>query len=228
MEGTIVKLPEIVALKKKYGAYIYLDEAHSVGAMGPKGRGVVDYYGLDPKDVDVMMGTFTKSFGSAGGYIAGSHKLIQYLRLNSQAGVYATSISPPVAKQIISSMLEIMEGDGINRIRQLARNSSYFRQRLQALGCIVYGHNDSPVVPLLTFNPVKLYELTLELHKRNIGAVGVGFPATGLTDTRVRFCVSASHTKEMLDEAVDAVGDLLEPLNIPLSKRPQKKKNIVY
>ena len=86
MEGTIVKLPEMIELKKRYGAYIYLDEAHSVGAMGPSGRGVVDYYGLDPKDVDVMMGTFTKSFGAMGGYIAGTAKLINFLRANSQSG----------------------------------------------------------------------------------------------------------------------------------------------
>lgn len=72
MEGSVVKLPEVIALKKKYKAYIYLDEAHSVGAMGPNGRGVVDYFGCDPNDVDIMMGTFTKSFGSSGGYIAGS------------------------------------------------------------------------------------------------------------------------------------------------------------
>ena len=72
MEGSIVRLPEIVQLKKKYKAYIYLDEAHSVGAMGPHGRGVVDYFGLNPQDIDIMMGTFTKSFGSCGGYIAGS------------------------------------------------------------------------------------------------------------------------------------------------------------
>lgn len=72
MEGSIVKLPELIALKKKYKAYLYLDEAHSVGATGPNGRGVIEYYGLDPKDVDILMGTFTKSFGSSGGYIAGS------------------------------------------------------------------------------------------------------------------------------------------------------------
>lgn len=71
MEGSIVRLPEVIALKKRYRAYLYLDEAHSIGALGSKGRGVVDYFGLDPCDVDVMMGTFTKSFGAAGGYIAG-------------------------------------------------------------------------------------------------------------------------------------------------------------
>lgn len=71
MEGSVVRLPEVIALKKRYRAYLYLDEAHSIGALGPRGRGVVDYFGLDPCDVDVMMGTFTKSFGAAGGYIAG-------------------------------------------------------------------------------------------------------------------------------------------------------------
>ena len=70
MEGSIVRLPEVVALKKKYKAYLFLDEAHSIGAMGPRGRGVTDYFGVDPNDVDIMMGTFTKSFGAAGGYIA--------------------------------------------------------------------------------------------------------------------------------------------------------------
>ena len=72
MEGSIVKLPDVLRLKKKYKAYVYLDEAHSIGALGPNGRGVVDYWGLNPGDIDVMMGTFTKSFGAAGGYIAGS------------------------------------------------------------------------------------------------------------------------------------------------------------
>ena len=153
MEGTIVKLPQIVELKKRYGAYIYLDEAHSVGAMGPKGRGVVDYYGLSPKDIDIMMGTFTKSFGAAGGYIAGSKQLINYLRVHSQSYIYPPSVSPPVARQIISSMREIMQGEGLKRVKQLARNSRYFRQRLQQLGCVVYGHDDSPVVPMMIYSP---------------------------------------------------------------------------
>lgn len=72
MEGTIVNLPEIIALKKKYKCYLYVDEAHSIGALGSRGRGVTDYFGCDPKDIDILMGTFTKSFGAAGGYIAGS------------------------------------------------------------------------------------------------------------------------------------------------------------
>lgn len=90
MEGSIVRLPEVIALKKRYKAYLYLDEAHSIGALGPHGRGVVDYFGLDPRDVDIMMGTFTKSFGAAGGYIGGK-KVGEFLgcqvrQVESEAG----------------------------------------------------------------------------------------------------------------------------------------------
>lgn len=155
MEGSIVKLPEIVALKKKYKAYLYLDEAHSIGAVGKHGRGVVDYYGIDPKDIDILMGTFTKSFGSAGGYIAGSKQLIDFLKINSHSHCYATSMSAPVTQQIITSMKIIMGLDGTDegkfRTIQLARNTRYFRKRLQQLGVITYGHEDSPVVPMLVY-----------------------------------------------------------------------------
>ena len=156
MEGSIVKLPEIIAIKKKYKAYLYLDEAHSVGATGPNGRGITDYFpNLNPRDVDIMMGTFTKSFGSAGGYIAGSKSLISFLRVNSHGHCYATSMAPPVAQQILTSMKIIMGLDGTNegkkRIDQLARNTRYFRKRLAQIGIITYGHEDSPVVPMLVY-----------------------------------------------------------------------------
>lgn len=155
MEGSIVKLPEIVALKHKYKAYIYLDEAHSIGAMGSNGRGVVDYFGMDPREIDILMGTFTKSFGSSGGYIAGSKQLIQFLRANSHAHCYATSMSAPVAQQILTSMKIIMGRDGTNegriRVDQLARNTRYFRRRLAQIGVITFGHEDSPVVPMLVY-----------------------------------------------------------------------------
>ena len=88
MEGSLSKLPEVVALKKKYKAYLYLDEAHSIGAMGPRGRGVTDYFGVDPNDVDVMMGTFTKSFGAAGGYIAASEVRALVVLLASPCNKY--------------------------------------------------------------------------------------------------------------------------------------------
>ena len=160
MEGSIVHLPEIISIKKKYKCYLYLDEAHSIGAVGSHGRGVVDYWGCDPKDVDILMGTFTKSFGSAGGYIAGSKKLIDYLLMNSHACCYASSMSPPVTWQIIKTLEILMGLDGTNegqhRISQLAENTKYFRDKLVRMGFIVYGNNDSPVVPLMLYMPAKI------------------------------------------------------------------------
>ncbi|XP_029453527.1 serine palmitoyltransferase 2 [Rhinatrema bivittatum] len=217
MEGSIVRLPEVIALKKKYRAYLYLDEAHSIGALGSSGRGVVEYFGLDPRDVDVMMGTFTKSFGSAGGYIGGSKELMDYLKVHSHSTVYATSMSSPVTQQIISSMKIIMGEDttsyGRRCVQQLAENTRYFRRRLMEMGFIIYGNSDSPVVPLMLYMPAKIGAFGREMLKRNIGVVVVGFPATPIIESRARFCVSAAHTREMLDialKATDEVGDLLQ------------------
>ncbi len=229
MEGTIVNLPKVLSLKKKYGAYVYLDEAHSVGAMGPNGRGVVDYYCLDPRDIDVMMGTFTKSFGGCGGYIAGSKNLIAHLRIKSHASLYSPSISPPVARQVIMSMREIMAGPGLRRVQQLARNSRYFRRRLEQLGCVVYGHNDSPVVPMLTFSPVKVHELSMNLYYKKIATVGVGFPATNMTEERIRFCISSGHTKQMIDRVIEVLAEELTNCNIARSRKfVARSQPIVY
>jgi serine palmitoyltransferase len=112
MEGTIVNLPELIRLKKKYKCYVYLDEAHSIGAIGPHGRGVVDYFGCDPNDIDLLMGTFTKSFGAAGGYIAGKKEVIDHIRVHSIGASYATSMSPCIGQQIISVMKVIMGEEG--------------------------------------------------------------------------------------------------------------------
>ncbi|XP_034963856.1 serine palmitoyltransferase 2 [Zootoca vivipara] len=217
MEGSIVRLPEVIALKKKYKSYLYLDEAHSIGALGLNGRGVVDYFGLDPEDVDIMMGTFTKAFGAAGGYIAGKKELIDYLRVHSHSAVYATSLSSPVIEQIIASVKCIMGEDGTTlgrqRIQQLADNIKYFRRRLKEMGFIIYGNEDSPVVPLMLYMPAKIGAFGREMLKRHIAVVVVGFPATPIIESRARFCLSAVLTKEILDIAlkeINEVGDLLQ------------------
>eukprot|EP00096_Caligus_rogercresseyi_P007500 TRINITY_DN2537_c0_g1_i2.p1 TRINITY_DN2537_c0_g1~~TRINITY_DN2537_c0_g1_i2.p1 ORF type:complete len:497 (-),score=150.98 TRINITY_DN2537_c0_g1_i2:36-1526(-) len=223
MEGSIVNLPGVLALKKKYGAYIYLDEAHSVGAMGPNGRGVVDYFNMDPKDIDVLMGTFTKSFGAAGGYISGSKRLIDYLRVNSHAQIYSSSISPPVARQILQSMKCIMREpgypDGLVRVQTLAKNSRYFRRKLHQMGFIIYGHNDSPVVPLLLFNPSKIRAFVYEMRQRKVATVTVGFPGIPLTKERARFCLSAGHTREMVDQCLETLQEVGDLLNLRISRR---------
>lgn len=216
MEGELCKLPEIIAVCKKYKAYTYLDEAHSIGAVGQSGRGVCELLGVDPADVDIMMGTFTKSFGSCGGYIAASKELIQHLKHTCPAHLYATSMSPPAAQQVISSIMVILGEDGSNRgAQKLARireNSNFFRSELKKMGFEVLGDNDSPVMPIMLYNPAKIPAFSRECLKQKVAVVTVAFPATPLLLARARICISASHTREDLIKALDVisrVGDLV-------------------
>ena len=216
------------------------------------------------------MGTFTKSFGAAGGYIAGNKNVIDRLRISGHSGVYAEAMAPPVLTQVIASMASIMGitlpptekpssssrsliprhvdnaapaiecppypgtavpsilpswmqlpqsmcdgSDSRMRLRRLAFNSRYLNRALRKLGFITYGHDDSPVVPLLLFNPGKMAVFSRMMRTRPtpIVVVVVAYPATPLVTSRVRFCLSASHTKEDIDtllEACDEIGDLLD------------------
>ncbi|OJD12056.1 hypothetical protein AJ78_07298 [Emergomyces pasteurianus Ep9510] len=217
MEGTMCNLPGILALKKKYKFNLFIDEAHSIGAIGPRGRGVCDYFGVDTKDVDILMGTLTKSFGANGGYIAADKVIIDKLRASNPAVFYGETPTPPVIAQISTSLRiisgEIVPGEGEERLQRLAFNSRYLRLGLKRLGFIVYGHDDSPIIPLLLFNPAKMPAFSHEMLKRKISVVIVGYPATPLVSSRARFCVSAAHTKEDLDRlllACDEVGNILQ------------------
>eukprot|EP01102_Stenamoeba_stenopodia_P005290 TRINITY_DN1585_c0_g1_i1.p1 TRINITY_DN1585_c0_g1~~TRINITY_DN1585_c0_g1_i1.p1 ORF type:complete len:510 (+),score=87.80 TRINITY_DN1585_c0_g1_i1:268-1797(+) len=206
MEGEICRLPEIIAVKNKYKAYLYVDEAHSIGALGKRGRGVCDYWGVNPEEVDLLMGTFTKSFGSAGGYIAGSKELISNIRATSFSSVYDTSMSVPCAQQIITSMKIIMgeqlPGEGAKRLEDLRNNSVYFRRRLKELGFWVFGDNDSPIIPVMLYSLSTMVAFSRLCMKRNIAVVVAGYPATPLLLCRARFCMSAAHTKEDLEWAL--------------------------
>ncbi|KAF2112920.1 serine palmitoyltransferas-like protein 2 [Lophiotrema nucula] len=217
MEGTMCNLPALVELKKKYKFNLFVDEAHSVGALGPRGRGVCDYFNIDPKEVDILMGTLTKSFGANGGYLAADKSIIDKLRTQNAAMLFAESPAPPVLMQIASSLRvitgDLCPGQGEERLQRLAFNSRYLRLGLKRLGFIVYGHDDSPIVPVIIYNTAKLPAFSHEMLKRKISVVVVGYPATPLVSSRARFCLSAAHTKDDLDrmlEACDEIGDVLQ------------------
>ncbi|KAF2873598.1 serine palmitoyltransferase 2 [Massariosphaeria phaeospora] len=217
MEGTMCNLPALIELKKKYKFNLFVDEAHSIGAVGPRGRGVCDYFGIDPAEVDILMGTLTKSFGANGGYIAADKAIIDKLRGQNGAMLYAESPAPPVLAQIASALRhingELSPGQGEERLQRLAFNSRYLRLGLKRLGFIVYGHDDSPIIPLILYNPAKIPAFSREMLKRKISVVVVGYPATPLVSSRARFCISAAHTKEDLDRtlaACDEIGDVLQ------------------
>lgn len=223
MEGTICALPELVALRKKYKFYLFVDEAHSIGALGPRGRGVCDVFGIDPNEVDFLMGTFTKSFGAAGGYIAASAEVIDSFRHQGQGYVYAEPMTPPVCQQIITSLKIIagMDGtdEGATRLNSIRENSIYFMRKLKKLGFIVYGDEGSPVIPMLIFNPAKIAAFSREALARGLGVVVVGYPATPLISSRVRFCISAAHSREILDEALQIISEIGDMLQMKISKK---------
>ncbi|KAJ5247600.1 Pyridoxal phosphate-dependent transferase major region subdomain 2 [Penicillium chermesinum] len=217
MEGSMCNLPGLVALKHRYKFNLFVDEAHSIGAVGPLGRGVCDYFSIDTAEVDVLMGTLTKSFGANGGYIAADKVMIDKLRATNPGVFFAEAPAPPVLTQI-SSALRIIKGDlvpgqGEERLQRLAFNSRYLRLGLKRLGFIVYGHDDSPIIPILLFNPAKMPAFSHEMLRRKISVVVVGYPATPLVSSRARFCVSAAHTKDDLDRvltACDEIGNVLQ------------------
>ena len=220
MEGTMCDLPGILELKKRYGFYLFVDEAHSVGALGPRGRGVCDYFGIDPAEVDILMGTLTKSFGANGGYIAAEKHIIDSLKASNASTQYGESPTPSVLMQILASLKLITgvlcPGQGEERLQRIAFNSRYLRLGLKRLGLIVYGHDDSPIIPVLLYHPGKMPAFSHEMLKRKISVVVVGYPATPLISSRARFCVSAAHNKDDMDRllaACDEIGDILQLKN---------------
>ncbi|KAJ6143506.1 Pyridoxal phosphate-dependent transferase major region subdomain 2 [Penicillium samsonianum] len=217
MEGSMCNLPGLVQLKRRYKFNLFVDEAHSIGAIGPKGRGVCDYFSIDTSEVDILMGTLTKSFGANGGYIAADKVMIDQLRATNPGVYYGESPAPAVLSQIASALRiisgELVPGQGEERLQRLAFNSRYLRLGLKRLGFIVYGHDDSPIVPVLLFNPAKMPAFSHEMLRRKISVVVVGYPATPLVSSRARFCVSAAHTKDDLDRvltACDEIGNVLQ------------------
>lgn len=217
MEGTMCDLPGIVALKQKYKFYLFVDEAHSIGALGPRGRGVCDYFGIDPAEIDILMGTLTKSFGANGGYIAANKEIIDKLRNTNTSTQLGEAPAPGVLMQILASLKlitgEILPGQGEERLRRIAFNSRYLRLGLKRLGYIVYGHDDSPIIPVMLYHPGKMPAFSHEMLKRKVSVVVVGYPATPLISSRARFCISAAHNKDDMDRlliACDEVADLLQ------------------
>lgn len=222
MEGEVCPLKEIVEIKKKYKCYLYVDEAHSIGALGANGRGICEHAGVDPADVDVLMGTFTKSFGAVGGYIASSKDIILYLRHASAGSVYSQSISPPACQQVISAMKIMLGEDGTDlgqrKLAQLRDNSNFFRKQLMNMGFHVLGDWDSPIIPIMLYVPTKLAAFSRLCLERNIAVVVVGFPATPLLLARARVCISAGHTREDMEHALNVLDEIADLISLKFNR----------
>ena len=222
MEGAICNLKPIVGVCKKYKAYIYVDEAHSVGALGATGRGICEYSGIDPNEIDILMGTFTKSFGGMGGYVCASKDVISYLRASSSGVLSHMAMSPTVCQQCLTAFKIIMGEDGTTigkeKLKALHDNSNFFRDQMKQAGLHVYGDYDSPIIPVMLYFPAKIAAFSRECFERGLAVVVVGFPATSVILSRVRFCISAGHSRDDLSDAVQKINEVAQLLCIKYEK----------
>lgn len=201
MEGDIVPLPEMVALAEKYNADIMIDDAHSLGVLGHQGRGTADHFGLTDK-VDLIMGTFSKSFGSLGGFIASDSDTINFLKHNARSLIFSASM-PPSNVASVSKAIDIML-DEPERIQHLWDVSNYARKQFQDRGFDT-GHSETPIIPLFVRNSEKAFWLCTNLLENGIFVTPVIAPAVPENDVLIRFALMATHTFEQVDEAVEKI-----------------------
>merc|ERR1711988_199252 len=207
----------MVVLKKRYGACMYLDEAHSIGAVGPTGGGVCELFDVPPRDVDVLMGTFAKSFSSAGGYVAASEQVINVLRQKSMGSTFAAAMPPPFAAGVLACFQNLRD-TGASRVAKVRDNANYFRSRMMQAGFKVLGAEDSPIVPVLIHNVSKMATISRKCEDEGIAVIIVGFPAVPITTERLRFSISAVNTHEQLEKVVQTLCKICDPLGVMYRK----------
>ena len=201
MEGDVAKLPEIVALAKKYNASVMVDEAHGIGVFGRQGRGTCDHFGVS-QDVDLIMGTFSKSFASIGGFIAADESIINYLRHHSRSYIFSAS-NTPAATAAADAALDIMMNEP-ERIQHLWDLTHYALEGFRQMGCEI-GNTSTPIIPLFIRDNDLTFLIVKELFEAGIFVNPVVSPAVASEDTLIRFSLMATHTKEQLDYALETI-----------------------
>ena len=201
MEGDIVPLPEMVALAEKYDADIMIDDAHALGVLGHQGRGTADHFGLTDQ-VDLIMGTFSKSFGSLGGFIAADFEIINYIKHNARSLIFSASM-PPSNVASVSKAIDIMLEEP-ERIQHLWEVSHYALKQFKERGFDT-GHSETPIIPLFVRSSEKAFWLCNRLLDDGVFVTPVIAPAVPENDALIRFALMATHTFEQVDEAVDKI-----------------------
>lgn len=213
MEGDIANLPEIVRLKQKYNASIMVDEAHGLGVLGRQGRGTCDHFGVT-KDVDLIMGTFSKSLAAIGGFIASDSSVINYLRHNSRSYIFSAS-NTPAATAAAREALHILKSEP-ERIQHLWNVTNYSLKCFRELGFEI-GHTSTPIIPLYVRDMDKTFMVTKMLFDEGVFVNPVVPPACSPNDTLIRFSLMATHTKEQVDIAIEKLVKCYKALDIPLN-----------
>ena len=199
MEGDVANLPEIVRLAKQYNAAVMVDEAHGIGVFGRDGRGTCDHFGVTD-DVDLIMGTFSKSFASLGGFIATDKVTANYLRHNSRSYIFSASITP-ASTAAVGAALDIMESEP-ERIANLWDVTNYALEGFRRIGCEI-GNTCTPIIPLFIRDNEKTFRVTRDLFDEGIFVNPVVSPAVAPKDTLIRFSLMVTHTRAQVDVALE-------------------------
>ncbi|MBC8591469.1 glycine C-acetyltransferase [Wansuia hejianensis] len=210
MDGDIAKLPEIVELAEKYEAMTYVDDAHGSGVLGESGRGTVDHFGLHGR-VDFSMGTLSKAIGVIGGYVAGSQTMYEWLSHRARPVLFSTSL-PPAAVGAIIEAIKILS-ETTEYTDRLWDNAKYFKEKLGTLGFNT-GHSETPITPVIIGEESKAMEFSRKLLENGVFVSGIVFPTVPKGTGRVRCMVTAAHTREQLDRAVEVFETVGKEMNI--------------
>jgi 8-amino-7-oxononanoate synthase len=207
MDGDFPDLPRLIALKKRFGAWLMVDEAHALGVVGPTGRGVAEHFAVDPRDVDVWMGTLSKTLASCGGYICGNSELIEILKYQAPGFVYSVGLSPPGTAAACAA-LEILKAEP-ERVARLQENGRLFLAEAKRAGLDTMTSAGYAVVPVMVGCPVRAVRLTERLFERGINALPIIHPAVPMKAARLRFFITARHTHAQITRAVATIAEEL-------------------
>ncbi len=210
MEGDIIKLPEVVKLAAKYDATVMVDDAHSIGVLGKNGSGTADHFGLTKK-VDLIMGTFSKSLASLGGFIAADKEVINFIKHNSRSLIFSASMTPASAASVLAA-LDIMESEP-ERIKHLW-DVTHYAQELFTKAGFNTGKSESPIIPLFIRDDIKALKLTQILLGEGVFVNPVVSPAVPKEDSLIRFSLMATHTMKQVDEAAEKISRVAKKLAI--------------
>jgi 8-amino-7-oxononanoate synthase len=210
MDGDVPDLPRFVEVKKRHHALLMIDEAHSLGVLGPTGRGIGEHYGVDRGDVDVWMGTLSKTLGSCGGYISGCKALVEYLRYTAPGFVYAAAMAPPAAAAALAA-LRLLEAEP-QRVARLRENSRLFLRLARQHGLNTGMSANSAVVPVILGNSIQCLALAKAMSARGVNVNTIVHPAVEENAARLRYFITALHTEQQLRYTVEAMVEELENL----------------
>jgi 8-amino-7-oxononanoate synthase len=207
MDGDIPDLRRFIEIKDRHNALLMVDEAHSIGTLGATGRGLGEHAGIDPRRVDIWMGTLSKALASCGGYIAAKRELVDYLRFTVPGFIYSVGLPPADTAAALAALHKLSAEP--ERVRRLQARSARFLARARAVGLDTGPSEGSPVIPVITGDAIRALALSHRLLEQDVLALPIGFPAVPEDKARLRFFISATHSDQMIDETVDLVAQTL-------------------